>query len=288
MKYLITGANGQLGKCLTDRMKKNDDIQYLSLSSAELDITDQNSVEKVIADFKPDVVLNAAAYTAVDKAESDQEAAEAVNVNGPQYLAEACAKQGAWLMHVSTDYVFDGTASQAYVETDVVSPVSVYGDTKLRGEQAVLNGNANTLVVRTAWVFSEYGNNFVKTMLRLAKERPALAVVNDQVGCPTYAGDIADCLMELAPKALNGEVEKGIYHYAGDIAVSWWSFAREIFSLAVATGVLENAPELKGISSEEFPTPVTRPEFSVLECAKLVKYGISPSDWRTALRNIIS
>lgn len=287
MKYLVTGAAGQLGRCLVDRLRVLDDSEFLALNSSDLDITDRDKVERIIEEYQPDVVINAAAYTAVDKAESDAELAEAVNVSGAENLALACAKQDCLFFHVSTDYVYDGLAQIAYQEEDRVSPVSVYGSSKLRGEQAAIRAYPKTVIIRTAWVFSEYSNNFVKTMLKLAPERETLSVVGDQIGCPTYAGDIADCLLNLSELFRNESAQAGIYNFAGDIAVSWWSFAREVFSVAVSKGVLKHPPQLIKISSDQFPTPVRRPAFSVLDCSKIAGLGIKPSDWRTALDRII-
>ena len=288
MKWLITGADGQLGRCLQDRLANKAGHEVKATDAAQLDITDRRAVLDAVSAFAPDVVINAAAYTAVDKAESDEDLACKVNADASGYLAEACEQAGIWFAHVSTDYVFDGSANIAYRETDEVNPCSVYGSTKLQGEQKVEAACSRYFILRTAWVFSEYGNNFVKTMLRLGRERDSLNVVADQFGCPTYAGDIADAIIVMAEKALKGEVEAGIYHYAGDLAVNWWSFTREIHAQAVATGKMQKAPELGAIPTSAYPTPATRPAFSVLDCSKIQSLGVKPSDWRAAVAHVLS
>lgn len=288
MKWLITGANGQLGRCLQDRLANKPGHEIKATDADQLDITDRQAVLDAVSAFAPDVVINAAAYTAVDKAESDEELAGRVNADASGYLAEACEQAGIWFAHVSTDYVFDGSANIAYRETDEVNPCSVYGATKLQGEQKVEATCSRYFILRTAWVFSEYGNNFVKTMLRLGSERDSLNVVADQFGCPTYAGDIADAIIVMAERALEGGVEAGIYHYAGDLAVNWWSFTREIHAQAVSAGVLEKAPELGAISTSAYPTPAARPAFSVLDCSKINGLGIELSDWRQAIGKVLT
>ena len=288
MKWLITGADGQLGRCLQDRLANKAGHEVKATDAAQLDITDRRAVLDAVSAFAPDVVINAAAYTAVDKAESDEDLACKVNADASGYLAEACEQAGIWFAHVSTDYVFDGSANIAYRETDEVNPCSVYGATKLQGEQKVEVACSRYFILRTAWVFSEYGNNFVKTMLRLGRERDSLNVVADQFGCPTYAGDIADAIIVMAEKALKGEVEAGIYHYAGDLAVNWWSFTREIHAQAVATDKMQKVPDLGAIPTSAYPTPATRPAFSVLDCSKIQSLGIKPSDWRAAVAHVLS
>ncbi|ACX88764.1 dTDP-4-dehydrorhamnose reductase [Pectobacterium parmentieri] len=281
MKILLTGAKGQLGRCFQDRLPIGWEI--LATDAAELDITDLACVEQVVQDFQPNAIVNAAAYTAVDKAESEPELAERINVIGPMNLAIAANKQGTRLIHVSTDYVFDGNATEPYNEDSATNPLSVYGKTKLAGEQAVAQTVPNSIIVRTAWVFSEYGNNFVKTMLRLAKERDTLSIVNDQRGCPTYAGDLAQAIISLLEKNTEG----GIYHYCGDREVSWYEFAESIFAIAADKSLLIDIPSLKAISTTDYPTPAYRPAFSTLSCDKVKKLGISLSGWEKALQKTI-
>ena len=226
----------------------------------------------------------------MDRAETEVELSEAINVKGPQYLAEAAKEVGAVILHISTDYVFDGQREGKYKETDATDPQGVYGKTKLEGEQAVAKANDKFIVLRTAWVFGEHGNNFVKTMLRLAKTRDTLGVVADQIGGPTYAGDIAASLIQIAEKVSAGEeIQYGIYHFTGEPYVSWCDFAKAIFDEAVSQNVLEKAPLVNAISTADYPTPAKRPANSCLDLTKIQQvFGIQPSDWKKALKNIKS
>ncbi|MDP2505328.1 dTDP-4-dehydrorhamnose reductase [Oceanobacter sp. 3_MG-2023] len=288
MRWLITGANGQLGQSMS-RLLTSHGEEFHALSSSELDISDEAAVNNVLSAIKPDVVVNAAAYTAVDKAESEHDSAYKVNETGPALLASWCAGNTAHFIHVSTDYVFSGEGRIAWKETDAVDPQSVYGASKLAGEQAVFKICPEAIILRTAWVFSEYRNNFVKTMVKLAQQRDQLSVVADQIGCPTYAGDIARAIYSLMQqREKKGKVEvKGLYHFAGDIAVSWWAFAREIHQQALAVGLIERCPTLGAIPSSEYPTPATRPVFSVLDCSKVVAAGVEPSNWKAGLQAVL-
>lgn len=285
-KFLITGANGQVGYCLTQQLQGEHEI--LAVGHNELDIIDQSAVKKAIENFCPNVIINAAAHTAVDRAETEIELSKAINVKGPQYLAEAAKSVGAAILHISTDYVFDGQRAGKYKESDVTDPQGVYGRTKLEGEQAVAAANDKFIVLRTAWVFGEHGNNFVKTMLRLAKTRDTLGVVADQVGGPTYAGDIAKALIQIAEKIIAGEkVEYGVYHLTGEPYVSWYEFAKAIFAEAVSQNVLEKSPLMNAITTADYPTPAKRPANSCLDLTKIQQvFGIQPSDWQKALKNI--
>ena len=285
-KFLITGTNGQVGYCLTQQLQ--DEHEILAVGRNELDITDQSAVKKAIENFCPNVIINAAAHTAVDRAETEIELSKAINVKGPQYLAEAAKSVGAAILHISTDYVFDGQRAGKYKESDATDPQGVYGRTKLEGEQAVAAANDKFIVLRTAWVFGEHGNNFVKTMLRLAKTRDTLGVVADQVGGPTYAGDIAKALIQIAEKIIAGEkVEYGVYHLTGEPYVSWYEFAKAIFAEAVLQNVLEKSPLVNAITTADYPTPAKRPANSCLDLTKIQQvFGIQPSDWQKALKNI--
>ncbi|OOF42643.1 dTDP-4-dehydrorhamnose reductase [Rodentibacter rarus] len=285
-KFLITGANGQVGYCLTKQLQDKHEI--LAVDRDELDITDQSAVQNTVENFRPDVIINAAAHTAVDRAETEIELSEAINVKGSQYLAEAAKNVGAAILHISTDYVFDGQRKGKYKETDATDPQGVYGKTKLAGEQATAKANEKFIVLRTAWVFGEHGNNFVKTMLRLAKTRDTLGVVADQIGGPTYAGDIAAALIQIAEKIIAGEeVQYGIYHFTGEPYVSWCDFAKAIFDEAVSQNVLEKAPFVNAITTADYPTPAKRPANSCLDLTKIQQvFGIQPSDWKKALKNI--
>lgn len=285
-KFLITGAKGQVGHCLTEQLMGKAEI--LAVDRDELDITDQSAVKKMVEFFKPDVIINAAAHTAVDRAETEVELSEMINVNGPRYLAEAANEIGAVILHISTDYVFDGTGTSEYSEEDKPNPQGVYGRTKLAGEFAVQAANPKHIILRTAWVFGEHGHNFVKTMLRLAKERESLGIVGDQFGGPTYAGDIAKALIEMANQILAGKENAfGIYHFTGKPYVSWYEFAKAIFAEAEMQKIIERQPLVNCIATSDYPTPAKRPTNSHLNLGKIDRtFGIQPSDWRTALKNI--
>lgn len=286
MRVLITGCNGQVGHCLTERLKDKADL--LALDYEELDITDQAAVFSVVSEFLPDYIINAAAHTAVDRAEQEVELSNTINRDGPQYLAQAAESCGAVILHISTDYVFDGTGEQPYIESDLTSPQGVYGLSKLAGEQAVANECSKHLILRTAWVFGEHGNNFVKTMLRLAETRDELNIVGDQFGGPTYAGDIADALIAMVDYIEQGQQPAwGVYHFAGMPYASWYEFAAKIFQLAETKGVLAKQPKIASIPTAAYPTPAKRPANSRLDCSKIEnQFGIKPSDWVAALDNI--
>ncbi|MDX5627796.1 MULTISPECIES: dTDP-4-dehydrorhamnose reductase [unclassified Brenneria] len=281
MKILLTGANGQLGRCFQDRLPEG--WQIWATDSADLDITDYEKVLSAVKEFQPDAIVNAAAYTAVDKAESEPELAALINETGPKNLALAAKEIGARLVHVSTDYVFDGDATVPYIETDKTNPLGVYGKTKLDGEIAVSHVLPDAIIIRTAWVFSEYGNNFVKTMLRLAKDRDELGIVADQRGCPTYAGDIAQAIIGLLKLNAPG----GVYHFCGDKEVAWNEFAEIIFDKAMTLERLEEKPIIKPIATIQYPTPAIRPKYSGLNCKKISNFNIGLSDWVSALNVII-
>lgn len=285
-RFLITGAKGQVGYCLTQQLTGKAEI--LAVDRDELDITDQSAVKNIVVFFKPDVIINAAAHTAVDRAESEVELSEAINVKGPQYLAEAANEIGAVILHISTDYVFEGTGTGEYKEDDQTHPQGVYGRTKLDGEIAVQKANPKHIILRTAWVFGEHGNNFVKTMLRLGKERESLNIVNDQIGGPTYAGDIASALIKIAFEIINGRTDVfGTYHFSGKPYVSWYEFADAVFAAAETEKLLKKRPHLNQITSTDYLTPAKRPANSRLDLSKInAVFGIEPSDWQKALKNI--
>ncbi|TPE54294.1 dTDP-4-dehydrorhamnose reductase [Maribrevibacterium harenarium] len=286
LKVALTGANGQLGYQLVKKLV--DKVTLLALDRAALDIANNAQVEQTLLAFAPDVIINAAAYTAVDKAEQEQELAKAINETGPQNLAKVAAKLDAVLIHVSTDYVFDGQSDKPYVETDATNPQSIYGKTKLNAEQAVVKYCAKHIILRTAWVFAEHGNNFVKTMLRLAQSRPELAVVADQVGGPTYAGDIADAIISIVCQlSAENEPRFGVYHYSGAPYVSWHQFACSIFQQAADQQLVAHAPRVNAITTSQYPTPAKRPAFSKLNCSKIEQaFGVMPSNWQAALNNL--
>lgn len=286
MRWLILGAGGQLGRCLEDALALREQ-DFVVFDSSALDITSVISIDDVFRANCPDVVVNAAAYTAVDKAEEQCDQAFAVNAKAPGNLASACKCVGAKFIHVSTDYVFSGDEKKAYVETDKIAPKNVYGQSKADGEMAVLDSLPEAVIIRTSWVFSEYGNNFLKTMLRLAKERDSISVVDDQFGCPTYAGDLAAAICDIGLVHSEREDIGGIYHFSGDVAVSWFEFCRQILNSAHSQGVISKCPDLIGIPTSAYPTAAYRPPFSVLDCKKISSLGVAPSNWKLAVDEVV-
>ncbi|WKY58248.1 dTDP-4-dehydrorhamnose reductase [Vibrio sp. SNU_ST1] len=288
MRVLITGCNGQVGSCLAKQLTNNENILVLALDREHLDIACQESVNAVVTEFQPTIIINAAAHTAVDKAEEEVELSYAINRDGPKFLAQAAQNLGAAILHISTDYVFEGNKVGEYLESDITNPQGVYGESKLAGEIAVTEACDKHIILRTAWVFGENGNNFVKTMLRLGENRDTLSIVGDQFGGPTYAGDIASTLIKIANLINQGDVvEYGVYHYSGLPHVSWFEFADAIFNVAVEQGVIANKPNLTSISTDQYPTPATRPSNSQLSTEKITTlFSVGPSDWKAALSNI--
>ncbi|MEM7496745.1 MAG: dTDP-4-dehydrorhamnose reductase [Pseudomonadota bacterium] len=285
---LVTGAAGQLG-WETVRRAPEAGLTVSAVARRDLDITNRAAVRELVARLGPKVILNAAAYTAVDKAEEEREAAFAVNAEAPGHLAEAAAETGAALIHISTDYVFDGTKDSAWTEDDPVAPLGVYGESKLAGERAVAERCPRHATLRTAWVYGVEGKNFVRTMLRLGAERDALRVVGDQTGSPTFAGDLAACCLQLAQRladAPEGGEGWGVFHAAGRGETSWHGLAEAVFEHAAPrTG---RRPSVAAITTAEYPTPARRPANSVLDCARLARvHGIALRHWRVALAEML-
>ena len=285
MKILVFGASGQIGREVC-RAAWPPRYAILPLDRKAVDITKSAAVSAMLARETPDLVINLAAYTAVDRAESEPGVAWAANCAGAAHIAGACDESATPLVHLSTDYVFDGRKTGPYREEDAVGPLGVYGRSKEAGERAVRAAVARHMILRTAWVFGAYGANFVKTMLRLAAERPVLRVVADQRGCPTAAADIAAALMVIAGHIEKGEAKWGTYHFVGAGAASWHSFAQAIFDQAAPQ--LAACPQVEPITTEQYPTPARRPMNSVLDCRKIEEvFGISSPPWRTALATVI-
>ena len=285
MKILVFGASGQIGREVC-RAAWPPRYAILPLDRKAVDITKSAAVSAMLARETPDLVINLAAYTAVDRAESEPEVAWAANCAGAAHIAGACDESATPLVHLSTDYVFDGRKTGPYREEDAVGPLGVYGRSKEAGERAVRAAVARHMILRTAWVFGAYGANFVKTMLRLAAERPVLRVVADQRGCPTAAADIAAALMVIAAHIERGEAKWGTYHFVGAGATSWHSFAQAIFDQAAPQ--LAACPQVEPITTGQYPTPARRPMNSVLDCRKIEEvFGISSPPWRTALATVI-
>lgn len=288
MRVLITGAQGQVGHELL-RLAPNA-FDVAGLGSGDLDITDAHAVAREVERLQPQLIINAAAYTAVDRAESEPDLAYAVNRDGPLHLGKVAERQGIPVLHISTDYVFAGDAQAPYRETDPTGPTGVYGASKLAGEQALAASCTRHVIMRTSWVFGAHGHNFVKTMLRLARERDHLSVVADQQGCPTSAASIARALWSLAQQyRQEGSLRWGVYHYSGTPACSWHEFAEEIFRQAHSIGLIPGLPAVDAISSQQYPTPAKRPAWSVLDCSLLTQiYGIDPADWRDELKAVLT
>jgi dTDP-4-dehydrorhamnose reductase len=285
-RVLITGSHGQVGHCLTHVLSVREDVEVIAYDREVLDITNEVQVATVLAELAPDVIINCAAHTAVDKAESDVEMSYAINRDGPRHLAQAAESLGALMLHISTDYVFDGEKAEPYLETDTPNPKGVYGQSKLAGEEAVAANCSRYAILRTAWVFGEHGNNFVKTMLRLGQDRPELGIIGDQFGGPTYAGDIANALVAIMDKFTAPE-QAGVYHFSGAPHVSWYQFAKAIFESAEKQGVLSQTPQVNEITADQYPLPAPRPANSRLNCDKIQQmFAVEPSDWQSALDKI--
>ncbi|MFM9989433.1 dTDP-4-dehydrorhamnose reductase [Flavobacterium sp.] len=279
MVVLVTGALGQLGQAIQFIASNYPDFEFIFASSQDLDITNQERVNHFFDTNKIDFCINAAAYTAVDKAESEIEKAESINVVGPKNLAIACKKNQAKLIHISTDFIFDGSSNKPYSETDTTNPLGIYGKTKLDGEQAVIDNTNEYFIIRTSWVYSQFGNNFMKTMLRLASERDSLNIVSDQIGSPTNAVDLAKALLSIIQ---SNSSKYGIYNFSNEGIASWYDFAVEIFRI---NNVVIN---VNPIPTEAFPTPAKRPKYSLLDKSKIKNtFGIEIKTWQESLLQTI-
>lgn len=288
MKILVTGGGGQVGSEL-NKIGLAQGFKICAPTHAEMDISNRMEVSRWVDEHQPEMVINAAAYTKVDLAETEIETANQINRDGVRVLADVCKLTDVPLLHLSTDYVFDGTKAGAYEETDKTCPTSVYGRSKLEGENAVRESLDQHIIIRTAWVFAATGQNFVRTMLRLGRDRDELSVVDDQWGAPTWAGDIARTCLDISRQVQSGGDQCwGIYHYTGQPSINWHGFAKAIFDEALELGLLEKAPMLRSISSDAYKTPVKRPENSVLNCSKIKRvFGIGQADWRIGLRQVL-
>jgi dTDP-4-dehydrorhamnose reductase len=288
MRVLVCGANGQVGRELVRLAPEW--AAVTGTDSAVLNVTQEASVRAVFQQVQPELVINATAYTAVDKAETDVQKAYAVNRDGVELLARESERLAIPLFHISTDYVFAGDSSEPYREDQPTAPAGVYGASKLAGEVALAAACSRHLVMRTSWVFGSHGSNFVKTMLRLGREREELSVVADQHGCPTSARSIAQALWQLAELyRQQGSLKWGCYHFAGQPACTWHVFAAEIFHQAASLGLLPHEPRLNAITTEQYPTPAKRPLWSVLDSGKLERtYGVHAADWRRELSQVLA
>ncbi|WNM19665.1 dTDP-4-dehydrorhamnose reductase [Flavobacterium capsici] len=277
MVVLVTGSSGQLGQSLQFIAPNYTNIEFVFCDSKTLDITSFNNCETIFSKYKPDFCINAAAYTAVDKAESEPEIAFEINVNGPKNLAKVCKLNNTVLIHISTDFVFDGNKSLPYTEKDIPNPTGVYGQTKLDGEIAIQQIWNKHYIIRTSWVYSQFGNNFMKTMLRLASERDTISVVNDQIGTPTNAVDLANTIVKII---ISKKLKFGIYNYSNEGQCSWYDFAKKIFEINNIT------INLLPIPTTSFPTPAKRPKFSVLDKSEIKNtFDLEINSWEESLKN---
>ena len=286
MRILVTGRKGQIAQSLAERARSTHELIFADRPG--LDLADPGSIERTVEQIRPDMVFSVAAYTAVDRAENDRQLAMAVNGEGPAVLARAAARVGAPIIHLSTDYVFDGRGARAYREDDPVGPIGVYGASKLAGERAVQTAGATYAILRTAWVYSPFGHNFVKTMLGLAASRDELAVVEDQRGCPTSALDIADAMLRVVDTwaVEPGKGANAVYHFAGTGETSWAEFARAILAISASHG--GPSATVRGIPTSAYPTPARRPSNSTLDSARFADtFGLRSPEWRTALEPVV-
>ena len=283
MVVLVTGASGQLGQAIKSIANQYLEIDFKFYNSSELNIIDLEQCKSIFEKVQPDFCINAAAYTAVDKAESEPEKARLINVTGAENLAKICKQFHTVLLHISTDFIFDGTSTKPYTEVDIPNPTGVYGQTKLEGEKAIQAILEKYFIIRTSWVYSEFGTNFMKTMLRLGNERDSISVVNDQIGTPTNAVDLAKVLMKIITSC-HAEVisasHYGIYNFSNEGKCSWYDFAKKIFEINKIEIDLQPIPTLA------YPTPAKRPAFSVLDKSKIKKvFGVEILEWEESLKN---
>jgi dTDP-4-dehydrorhamnose reductase len=276
INIIVTGSNGQLGSELKELAVQYPSLRFIFLSRNELSITDKRALQNVFQLHHPSYFINCAAYTAVDKAEEERELAFEINGKAVGVIAELCKQNNCRLIHISTDYVFDGNSKQPLTEADRVDPVNAYGESKLLGEQLALKSNPEAIIIRTSWVYSFYGRNFVKTMMRLMKEKESIGVVQDQVGSPTYAADLADAILQII---LSGKWVPGIYNYSNEGVISWFDFATEIRT------IIHSSCKVNPITTEQFPTPAKRPAYSGLDKTKIqATYPVPIKEWKESLK----
>ena len=287
MKILVLGSKGQLGRCLHDQLVRSN-YEVIYASRVDFDLCDMGALEEIITTINPHIVINASGYTAVDKAESNQEVADVINHLVVAKLACVCKALDSWLIHMSTDYIFDGKSKKPYFENDRANPQGIYGESKRSGELAIQRTGCKHIIIRTSWVFSEYGHNFLKTMLSVGADHDELSVVVDQIGCPTYAQDIAQSIVSMVPKlSLNSSVS-GIFHYCGDQACSWYEFAQAIFLEAKVFG-WKTPNHINAIATAKYPTLAVRPPYSALSCSKIYDtFEIAPSNWREGIKCVLA
>jgi dTDP-4-dehydrorhamnose reductase len=280
-RIVITGGNGQLGRSFSKLGSVFENLELLPIDINELDISKTDDVDRIIPDLRPDFLINCAAYTAVDAAEENQDSAFKVNYSGPKNLSSICKVLNIPLIHISTDYVFPGDSEKPYQENDPTGPVTVYGRSKLAGEEAIIQSGVLGMIIRTSWLYSEFGHNFVKSMIRLGGEKEELSVVSDQLGSPTFAGDLANSILLILTKISDGIIEpkpSGIYHFGNAGVCSWYDLANAVMEIS------EIKCKIKPVSTEEFPLPAKRPAYSVLDTSKIRnEFNLEISQWRTSL-----
>lgn len=292
MIVLVSGQNGQLGKELQNLAALYPNFQFTFFDKDELNIADEKSLQLMFQKYSPSFFINCAAYTAVDKAETEKEIAFKINAEAVGNIAKQCSEFNTTLIHISTDYIFDGNASQPYKEDDETNPVNYYGYTKLKGEELALQNNKNTIIIRTSWVYSEYGNNFVKTMLRLMTERKEINVVNDQFGSPTYAGDLAEAIVEIIKsqnidKTFNSQLSafglNNVFHFSNEGIISWYDFAVAIKEIKQLSCIVNSIP------TSSYPTPAKRPAYSVFDKTKIIStFHIQLKNWKESLQKCLA
>ncbi len=286
MEIMVLGSNGQLGRSIRD-VFKNELFDITFFSKSDLNITDKLKLEDALKTYNPKIIINAAAYTQVDMAEDDSLNAYSINSSAPKYLSEICKSKDIHLIHISTDYVFDGVKNSGYIEEDVTNPLCIYGKSKLCGEENIIKSGCSYSIIRTAWVFSEYGNNFVKTMISLANKNE-ISVVSDQIGTPTYAGDIAKLILKICSLKEFSNI-RGIFHFSGNKKISWFEFSNFIFKSALEVGVIKSKPNLYPILSKDYITKARRPNNSVLNSSKICSlFKTEPSDWQAGVRIVLN
>lgn len=287
-RLVVTGRNGQAALSLMERSQQRNDFRIITVGRPELDLADPGGIEEIIRGARPDAVLSAAAYTQVDQAESEVDVARSVNVRAPGLLADITERLGIPIIHLSTDYVFDGTKAVPYVETDETAPLNVYGRTKCEGEMAVRGATRNHTILRTAWLYGPFGRNFAKTMLTVARDRATISVVNDQIGTPTSTLDLADAILAVARNLLESDADayRGTFHATASGATSWAGFANCIFACSAARG--GPRARVTPIASIEFPTPATRPAKSMLDCSRLLHaHGVRLPPWQDSVCGVV-
>ena len=278
MKILVTGSNGQLGRSLHQRSSHYPNFSFDYTDVDQLDITNKSALKYYIETNKPEIIINCAAYTAVDKAEEDSDSAFLINTTAVEYLSQIASDCGIFFIHISTDFIFDGKSNKKYLEEDIAKPISVYGESKLAGEKAIFNFKPDALILRTSWLYSEYGHNFTKTILRLASEKPEIKVVSDQIGTPTYAGDLADAILKIIHSNYRPEGVQ-IFHYSNEGVASWYDFAKAIIEI-------DNLDcSVFPIPTSEYPLPAKRPDYSVMSIEKFRQFfHIEIPGWKESLR----